>query len=254
MLQSKDAGARPNGSVPVFAAYWCVTLGRLLESLLLNLSVNEESWGQVLGQYWYLLSTIYCIFLSVIMIVVIILMFIIWFFCVANPQVVPMSSPPGSISKLPDWKLQSLLAKVPIPLLALFVCICAPVTYNIVYLISLSVSLFSNGSSMRAGSLSAFLSPASTCLEQCSTTVPNKCLEDGFDATLGAQSVLLTVKLRSGPLTSLFPQGTSLARWPLWEPAVPQEVLPSWQKILGTMGHHFATSCNLQINSFTTNS
>lgn len=43
MLQSKDAGARPNGSVPVFAAYWCVTLGRLLESLLLNLSVNEES-------------------------------------------------------------------------------------------------------------------------------------------------------------------------------------------------------------------
>lgn len=43
VLQSKDAGARPNGSVPVFAAYWCVTLGRLLESLLLNLSVNEES-------------------------------------------------------------------------------------------------------------------------------------------------------------------------------------------------------------------
>jgi len=84
--------------------------------------------------------------------------------------------------------------------------------------------------------------------------VLDKPLVDRFDSTLGAQSVLLTASLRSGPLLGLLPNSTSSATWPLEESLGPQEIpAPSWRKILGTFWHHLATSHNLQIARFTAN-
>ena len=54
--------------------------------------------------------------------------------------------------------------------MALFICICVPVTYNILYLIGFSAFLFSNVSSMKAESFVCF-SPRYRCLPR---TVPHE--------------------------------------------------------------------------------
>lgn len=146
-------------------------------------------------------------------------------FCVSTRQVFKDHLLREAFPKLRHFKFQSTPAKIPIPLLAVSVCIC-PSDVQSVLPLYWRFRLLSTGGSVETG---LFVSAAPRHVRVPRPVPRSKRSVHRFSKTLEAWSVSPLL-----PSRGLCSRHTSSARWTLGEPLGPQEIPPSpWRKISG---------------------